>query len=165
MEISRDRAFEIVNDYLDPMKVESFLGEGKDGIVFASDARSAVKLHYRDHTFINELAVYRRLAEYRVTHVNGFMVPELLSWDRPRRLIEMSWVRPPFVLDFAGSRLDEPFDFEPEVWEMWHEQREEEYGERWPKVLGIIYAFEQRFGIFLDDISPRNVRFENDLDG
>lgn len=165
MEISREEALLIVNGFVEPVTAEKYLGEGKDGIVFATSIRTAVKLHYRSHTFENELAVYQRLAEHRASEVNGFMVPRLIAWDRPRRLIEMSWVRPPFVLDFAGSRIDQPFDFEPEVIEMWHEQRQEEYGERWPEVLRLIHAFERSYGIYLDDISPRNVRFENQVGG
>ncbi len=43
-------------------------------------------------------------------------------------------------------------------------QREEEFGERWPVVLKMMRVFEGQFGIYLDDISPRNVRFENDPD-
>jgi hypothetical protein len=162
MEISPQAAAQIIQVYLGDDQIECGLGEGKDGIVFASTRNTAVKLHYRPHTYYNELAVYQRLAEQRVARVGKFSVPRLLGHDNARRLIEMSWVRPPFVLDFAGAQIDQPFDFPPEVWEHWNQQREEEYGDRWPQVLSLIHAFERHLGIYLDDISPRNVRFENE---
>lgn len=160
--MSHDDAAGIVNRFLQPDTIAGVLGAGKDGVVFSTTRRTAAKQHYRPHTYRNELAVYRRLAEHRVARVNGFAVPRLYGCHEEHLILELSWVSPPFVLDFAGSQLDIPFDFEQEVWEMWYEQRQEEYGERWPKVLALIDAFERRFGIYLDDISPRNVRFEND---
>ena len=161
MELSRQAAERVVERYIEPRRVDSILGEGKDGIVFSTSSRTAVKLHYRPHTFRNELAVYRRLKDQRVARVAGFAVPRLLDWEEDELLIEMSWVRPPFILDFAGAQLDRPFDYPPEIWEHWIQQRAEESGHRWPKVLSLMLIFQRQLGIYHDDISPRNIRFEN----
>jgi len=67
----------------------------------------------------------------------GLNVPQLLRIDQEFRAIEMTIVRPPFLLDFADALLDEPPDFS--------EDR--------------ILAALQTFGVYLLDINPGNISF------
>ena len=72
-------------------------------------------------------------------------------------VICMTIVKHPYVLDFAGSQLDRPMDFPPEVMAEWLADKESEFDEdAWPKVLEILWNLEA-LGIYLTDINPRNI--------
>ena len=118
-----------------------------------------MKVHGQRAGFEKELAVYQRLATHRVSYIQGLAVPELLGFDRGRRIIEMTIVRPPYILDFASSYLDRPPDFPAEHWEHWQQQRAEEFGEDWPTALRLYATMRRRWGIYHLDLSPRNVNF------
>ena len=139
------------------------LGAGYDGIVFATDVPSAVKAFRHEALYQNELAVYRRLEEHAVRAVKGFKVPRLLRSDDELWTLEIEWVTPPFVLDFAGARLDEPPPYanDPEVMGPWLAEKREQFGDRWPTVSGVLASF-RRLGIYLSDVKPGNIEFPYD---
>ncbi|MEX0885140.1 MAG: hypothetical protein WD009_01755 [Phycisphaeraceae bacterium] len=150
-------------EYLTPDTIRATLGAGIDGIVYSSSRATAIKVHAQEPGFNKELAVYQRLAEHRVRHVDRFAVPELLGFSRRLRIIEMSIVRPPYVLDFASSYLDQPPDFPSEHWEHWQQQRAEEFGDDWPTALSLYATMRRRWGVYHLDLSPRNVNFGDTL--
>ena len=86
----------------------------------------------------------------------------MIDFDEALRVIEMSIVRPPYILDFAKACLDAPPDFPEEVmaerWEHWADLFEE----RWPHVITIMGWLERRHGVYLLDPSPRNIAFPDD---
>lgn len=139
------------------------LGFGKDGGVFSTSAASAVKAFERRDAFGCELACYLRLRKLGVDQVLGHHVPQLLDWDEELVVIEMTFVGAPFLLDFAGVRLDKPCDFPPEVMEQWAEETREKFGERWPDVVAILDALT-RYGIYMLDVHPGNVKFGENAD-
>jgi len=96
-----------------------------------------------------------------VTEILGFHVPELVSFDAQLSVIEIHIVKPPFVLDFAGAYLDERPEFSDEVWAEWEADKLEQFGPNWPKVRLVLAALE-RYGIFLSDVTPNNIRFAED---
>ena len=59
----------------------------------------------RDAPDLRERAVYERLKQAGVTEVLGFNIPQFIRADDDLRVIEMSIVTRPFVLDFAGAYL------------------------------------------------------------
>jgi hypothetical protein len=118
----------------------------------------AVKFHREERPFERECGVYQRLREEQTTRILGFNVPKLLSIDAEFRAIEMTIVRPPFLLDFADALLDEAPDFSEDVLRQWEEERAEIFGERWPEVTRILAAL-QAFDVYLLDINPRNISF------
>jgi hypothetical protein len=85
-------------------------------------------------------------------------VPQLLNIDEEFRALEMTIVRPPFLLDFAGAYLDGAPDFSEDVLRQWQEEKAEIFGERWPEVARILAVLEA-LGIYLRDINPRNISF------
>jgi hypothetical protein len=135
------------------------LGFGKDGLVYATESATAVKVYYSHVPFRNELACYLRLRELQVREVLGHSIPTLLAWDEELLVLEMKVVQPPYILDFASARLDIPPDFPDDVLAQWELDRQDEFGPRWPHVQFIIHIFEQNFGIYLLDIHPRNITF------
>ena len=111
--------------------------------------------------FERECHVYQRLREEQTTRIRGFNVPRLLRIDEEFRAIEMTIVRPPFLLDFADAHLDEPPDFSEYVLRQWEEDKAEVFGERWPEVTRVLAAL-QALDIYLLDVNPRNISFLDD---
>ncbi|HVC95813.1 MAG TPA: hypothetical protein VND64_19130 [Pirellulales bacterium] len=135
------------------------LGFGVHGRVWATDCKSAVKAFAPDRPhYARERDIYLRLEERSVSEIRGFHVPQLLGFDDELWIIEMSIVRPPFALDFAGAYLDERPDFSEETWAEWETDKQEQFGANWPHVRLVLAAFE-RYGIFISDVTPNNIRF------
>ena len=139
------------------------LGFGIHGIVFALEGNvhpgvSALKVHRSDEPYVRERDIYRRLAENGVTAVCGFRVPCLIDCDDALPALEMTMVKPPFVLDFAGAWLDWSPTFSDEVWEERAAKWAGEFGEDWPMAQAILAELEE-FGIYMLDPSPSNIRF------
>jgi hypothetical protein len=73
-------------------------------------------------------------------------------------IIEMTIVTRPFVLDFAGAYLDNPPEFSAAVWTEWAIEKQEQFGDRWPQVQGVLAALEE-MDIHMVDVSPSNIAF------
>ncbi len=121
-------------------------------------AKVALKAHRFAEAYFRELAVYQRLKERGLSTLHGFNVPQLLGSDDRLRILEMTIVRRPFVLDFAGAHLDSRPEFPAEVWADWEVEKREQFEGRWPTVEKILSAFEE-LGIYLLDVSPGNIAF------
>ena len=96
------------------------LGFGIHGIIFVAEGKStagktALKVHRSVEPYLREREVYERLRDAGVSEILGFNVPQLIRFDDELRIIEMSIVARPFVLDFAGAWLDTPPDFPEET--------------------------------------------------
>ncbi|MFO1483832.1 MAG: hypothetical protein U1F71_10780 [Verrucomicrobiaceae bacterium] len=140
------------------------LGYGVDGSVWLLHGKDrnlpwAVKLFRAAKPYERERDCYLRLREEQVESVRGFAVPAYLHHSDEWLTIEMTIVRPPYLLDFAGALLDEPFDFHEETWEAWEMDRMEKFEERWPEVKKVMRELECH-GIFLSDLHPGNIAFE-----
>jgi hypothetical protein len=85
-------------------------------------------------------------------------VPELIEADDLTLVIQMTTVKRPFVLDFAGAYLDGPPKFTPEIWEYWEKEKREQFENRWEIVQKVIDEF-QCLGIYLTDVTPSNINF------
>src|SRR6266496_2779392 len=97
------------------------LGFGIHGIISVAEDKSkagktALKVHRSVEPYLREREVYQRLRDTGVSEILGFNVPQLIRFDDELRIIEMSIVTRPFILDFAGAWLDTPPDFPDETW-------------------------------------------------
>lgn len=140
------------------------LGFGVDGSVWLLHSKDrnhpwAVKLFRSTKPYERERDCYLRLAESQTESVRGFAIPAHLHHDDAWLAIEMTIVRPPYLLDFAGALLDEPFDFHEETWEAWELDRMEKFEDRWPEVRKVMSELEW-LGIYLSDVHPGNIAFE-----
>ena len=151
--------------YADQRELElgETLGSGKDGIVLvakrkAQPADVAIKVLRWNECYQREKQVYERLGEIGVTAVLGFNVPQLLGYDDELCVIEMTIVKRPFVLDFAGAYLDKRPEFTDEIWADWEAEKREQFEGRWPEVRRVLDAFEE-LGVYLLDVSPGNIGF------
>jgi hypothetical protein len=139
------------------------LGSGKDGIVLIGKHKDkpgdvAIKVLRWDEAYLREKRVYLRLRDLGVTRILDFNVPQLIGFRDDLRAIEMTIVKRPFVLDFAGTYLDARPEFPEEVWTDWEAEKREQFEARWSRVQRVLDAFEA-FGIFLLDVSPANIAF------
>lgn len=139
------------------------LGFGIHGIIFVADnksegGRTAVKVHRELEPYLRERAVYERLKQAGVTEILGFNVPQFIRADDGLRVIEMSIVTRPFVLDFAGAYLDAPPHFSEEIWAEWKSGKREQFEARWPEIQAVLAALEE-WDIYMVDVSPSNIAF------
>ena len=139
-------------------RLASQLGAGYDGIVFATQAGSAVQSLRFVELYRRGRDVYTRLWEAQIESVSGCNVPRLLNFDDELWVVELEIVQPPFVLDFAGARLDQPLDYPEEVLAEWEAEKVEQFGEDWPRVRQVLSGF-RRLGIYLADVKPGNISF------
>ena len=145
------------------IEVGETLGSGKDGIVLvgkhkAHPAKVAIKVLRWSEAYEREKRVYERLRQAGTAAVLGFSVPQWIDQDDDLRVLEMTIVERPFVLDFAGAHLDARPEFSAEVWADWEAEKREQFEGRWPMVEKILAAFEE-LGIYLLDVSPANLAF------
>jgi hypothetical protein len=141
------------------------LGFGVHGIIFSTHSksgsgRSAVKVHREVEPYRRERQIYERLKKASAVVVAGFNIPKLVQADDELRIIEMSIVRRPFVLDFAGAYLDSRPEFSEEIWADWEAGKRELFEARWPQVQAVLAALEE-LGIYMVDVTPGNVAFAN----
>jgi len=139
------------------------LGFGIHGIVFSAQnkshfGRSVLKAHREMEPFLRELSIYERLMAEDIGEILGFSIPDLLRADDDLRIIEMSLVARPFVLDFAGAYLGRPPEFSEEIWAEWEAEKREMFGLRWPTVEKVLAAL-RKLDIYMVDISPSNIAF------
>lgn len=136
------------------------VGGGKDGSVYKTSRRSAVKLIRDKSVYAKELAAYRILREHRVDAINQFDVPKLMSFHDDLLAIEMSIVNPPFIVDFASAILDEDWREDPQLEEQLHERVTELFDDRASDVFFALERLASLHGIHLLDAHPANIKFE-----
>ena len=139
------------------------LGFGIHGIVHAIESNAypglaALKIHYAEEPFLREKQAYERLKEAGIIEIRSFRVPQIIDFDDELLALQMTVVKPPWVLDFAGAWLDFPPEFPEEVWEDWIRKNEEQFGADWP-VAQMILDDLRDLGIHMLDPSPSNIRF------
>ena len=148
------RAWEYINargrQMLDP------LGGGYDGLVFSTDAHSAIKVFRYEKLYRRERDVYLRLSELNFVEVCGCRIPRLIDFDDVTEIVEMEIVQPPYVLDFAGAYLDDPPDYPEDVCQAWWEEKAEQFGGDWDLVQTIMATLAGR-EIYLSDVKPGNI--------
>ncbi len=146
------------------LKLAERLGFGIHGIIYVAEnkfqgGKTAVKALRESEPYFRERAAYGRLKAAGVAQILGFNVPQLVRADDELRVIEMSIVTRPFVLDFAGAHLDRPSDFPKEIWAEWEAEKREQFGAHWPAAQRILAALEEH-GIYMLDVSPGNIAFK-----
>lgn len=97
-----------------------------------------------------------RLLAANVRESCGFAIPQLVDCDSQRKIIEMTTVRPPYILDFGKCYLDSAPIFTPEKWAYLYSEIQELYEDRYNEVMAAVRSL-QKYGIYYYDIKPKNV--------
>lgn len=141
------------------LEIEEQLGGGADGVVLSTSQKTAIKALRFEELYQREKDAYLRLQENGIDNIRGFAIPQLVGLHDELLVVEMQIVSPPFIVDFAGARLDFPIEFPEDVMEQWREERIEMFGEeRWSEVCCVLAAL-RRYGIHLSDVKPGNIEF------
>jgi hypothetical protein len=138
------------------LKIEQFLGSGFDGSVFATNRKTAIKALKWQELYQHERDIYLRLRQYGIKNMAGCHIPQLILFDDELWTIEMTIVSPPYVLDFAGARLDQPTEYPPNIYRRWIREKRSQFGSKWKYVPRIVTAL-QRIGVYLSDLNPGNI--------
>lgn len=88
----------------------------------------------RRRNYENELGCYQILGQHQVTEVQGFNIPQLLGWSDELLVIEMTIVKPPFILDFGKSYLFFPPEYPSDAEEEHQRKLEDTFGDYLPQV-------------------------------
>jgi hypothetical protein len=147
------------------LEIAERLGSGKDGTVFVAKrkiatAKVAIKAHRFHELYFREKLAYQRLRKLEINSIQGFNVPEMADFHDNFRVLEMTIVKRPFVLDFAAAYLDRRPEFPPEIWAEWEAEKHEQFEDPWPIVQQILNSFEE-IGMYLMDVSPANIAFKD----
>ena len=142
------------------LSLDTPLGSGRDGDVYVSHRNTAVKIFTAEETFARELKAYEKLSRLSIRKVAGHAVPQLMRASLELKAIEMTLVKPPFLLDFASAYpTSQVPDFPEDVWQDWHQQKQEEFGDRWPDVQFVLSEFTRLTGLVILDTNCGNIRF------
>lgn len=133
------------------------LGAGQDGIVLATSKKTAIKSFNFPQLYRQEKAVYLHLDAKKLTSLSGFQIPKLVNIDDTNCIIEMTVVSAPYVVDFAQAALKKPAPMDSEFYDEWLKETMEDFGDDWPRVRSLVFAFECQ-GVYLTDLAPRNIR-------
>ena len=137
--------------------VQQIIGYGIDGYVWRTDQDSVLKVHRYRLGFEVELAVYQRLTKLGLWRLQGFTIPKLLDYAADLYVLELTFVAPPFILDFAAVRLDgPPLGFDPED-HSWIAEKKRMFGSDWPDVQRLLNGLLQ-YGVYFPDVHLGNVR-------
>jgi hypothetical protein len=144
---------------------KDLLGYGSDGTVWQSSRLTAIKALYHGKNFEHELECYKRLSDADIRKIGAFEVPHLVDCDVANRILEISIVQPPYLLDFGKVYLDQPPThlYDEQMMANAHQEWMERFGKRWSKVLHAMKMLE-KLGIYYYDPRPGNVCFGDEDD-
>jgi hypothetical protein len=159
MDLNRANSTAVAQRYFGTSEKLLWLGGGITGNVYLSpEARSAVKVHQNPESFNTELKVYRRLKQLDINVIHGLSVPKLKNYEIDNKLIEMDFVKAPYLLDFAGVIFIPPEEYfqNEDTLTDWHKTIRFRYGSN----ASIAYAIHNalaRHGIYYMDFRPSNL--------
>jgi hypothetical protein len=159
---SHQKAEDAARKYLGVSGLKVPLGFGAEGLVLPTMRHTAIKVFTHEEKFLNELAAYGRLEERNVENVLGFWIPGFVGASPELMVIEMTIVRPPFLVDFSQAKFDEEEDF-PEGLDEWWGRLGELFGSRLSKVQAVFYELRRLTGISYYDLAPRNMNFGDEV--
>lgn len=156
----RAKAVERASQFLQTELPLESLGYGVSGFVFAApDHLSAVKAHHYAEAYSTELQAYKLLRKkYRSINLLGLNIPKLLGNDDDLSVIQMSIVKPPFLLDFAGVKFADP-GFSGETNAEIREAIVEQFG-RDAHIPFAVYERLKQIGIYYLDLRPSNLNLK-----
>ena len=94
----------------------------------------------------------------RITNVLGFNVPQLVNFDDELRILEMTIVERPFVLDFAPLTLTSGPNFPTKSGRL-GKQKNANNSRRAGQRSRKSWSHSKPWGIYLLDVSPANIAF------
>lgn len=132
-------------------------GWGVDAYLWQTSDDQIIKVFRRASAYQQEVRVYRHLQDRNVKLLRGFRIPDLIDADDELQVISLSYVSPPYILDFAAATLGAPpagFDHEDPHWQA---EQARKFGADWPDVQRLLDALRQ-YGVHYTDVHAQNIR-------
>ena len=126
------------------------------GVVWRNGT-TAVKVFERLRNYENERDCYLRLKDFDVSEIDGLEVPQLVRYDDDLLVVEMTIVRPPYLLDFGKAWLDLPPNYTDDEQSRWTEERQKWWGDDFRRVDRILWILREKCGIYYTDPRPGNL--------
>lgn len=134
------------------------LGFGVDGYaLLVPEMQRVLKIFEDPEKYAREVAAYSALSTAHLRSVLGLTIPEYFGFDDDRLVLEIGLVEPPFLLDFASVRLEEP-DFEEGIYAGWLKRLEFRFGSNTWFVLNVYHELAKH-GIYYLDFHRGNLDF------
>lgn len=128
--------------------IQDLRGYGVDAFIWQATNDHILKVFRRPRGFDRERDIYLRLQQRSLYRLQGFWIPILVDYDDAELVLEMTFVRPPYILDFAACGLDQcPPGFDPYD-PHWIAEQSRKFGRDWPDVQRLLDALRQ-YGISL----------------
>ena len=138
-------------------EIQDLRGYGVDAFIWQARTDRILKVFRGTRGYERERDVYLRLRHRSLYRLQGFFIPVLLEFDDATLVLEMTYVRPPYILDFAACTLDAPpAGFDPDDAE-WTGEQARKFGRNWPDVRRLLDALRQ-YGIYYTDVHTQNIR-------
>lgn len=155
----RTNALKAAQEFIGTTDPLAVLGWGVSGFVFLSpDLRTAIKVHHYPHGYVAEVKADMLLKQHRVTSLHGLTIPKLRNHSPSRNLIQIDFVSPPYLLDFAGVKFSDP-DFSADTMDDIHATIEERFGKN-ADIAYAVYHSLLRYGIYYLDLRQSNLNLE-----
>lgn len=156
MGLDRTQATMIAMQYFNMNSPPKMLGDGVSAYVFQSlDEKLAAKVHSCEEHYRHELKIYHRLTHLRIADVLGFRIPSFREFNHKLKIICMSKVDPPFLVDFVSVTFTPP-DFSLEIMtEMWRKV-DEDFAPNGNLVRDVYHFLAER-GLYYLDFTPKNL--------
>jgi hypothetical protein len=159
----RSKAIAAAQSFLGTKEALDVLGWGVSGFVFLSpDLMTAIKVHHKPEGFFMEVKAYELLRQHRITQIAGLTVPKLRQADYSRQLIQIDFVSPPFLLDFAGVKFSDP-GFPPDTIVENSREVVAKFGANAHIAFAVQYHL-RRIGMYYLDLRPGNLNLEGHPD-
>ncbi|MEZ6128610.1 MAG: hypothetical protein R3C59_07995 [Planctomycetaceae bacterium] len=130
-------------------------GIGLEAVVWPAAKQNILKVHRLPNTFKNERQVYQRLDATNTQRLKGFSIPQRLHYDAEPLVVELSFVFPPYILDFGAARvIPRPSDFDLDRIEA---EFARQHGADWPDIRRLLEALMQ-LGVYYSDAHDQNIR-------
>lgn len=131
-------------------------GSGMDGFVWQTTRDTIIKVFRHFGDYEKELSVYERLDNYNIKELQGFRIPRLIEFDNELTVLEISYVSPPYILDFAAATLDQCPSWFDAMDPSWIAEKRRVFGPEWPAVARLLDAL-RHIGIHYTDVHKRNI--------
>jgi hypothetical protein len=137
------------------------LGAGTDGEVWRSTRPSAIKVVLNEKNYRDELESYQRLKAAGIHELCGFAIPRLFGWNDALRVIELSIVKPPYLLDFGKVYFDGPPTdiYDKTQLKAAEAEARSHFGTNWPLVSKLLHALQEEVGTWYVDPKPANINY------
>jgi hypothetical protein len=138
------------------------VGFGNDGDVWATSRSTVIKVFYRGESYSREKACFLRLRDRGIKELDGLSVPQLVQYDDSLLIVEMTFVNPPYILDFGKAYLDGQSPYDAAQLDEWRLRLRNSFRtDDLPRVHKILRTLNG-LGIGYYDARPWNIRLRND---